>query len=53
MQLQQTDKAYVTVTTVPSLDNCRDCQKIASSYEEDGLLIIQQFKDEDQVKVNK
>ncbi|XP_058790692.1 uncharacterized protein LOC131663927 isoform X2 [Phymastichus coffea] len=36
-QSQQTDKAYVTITTVPSLSNCADCQVIASSYEEEDL----------------
>ncbi|XP_014237065.1 uncharacterized protein LOC106659174 [Trichogramma pretiosum] len=36
-QSQPTDKAFVTITTVPSLENCRDCQSIASSYEEDDL----------------
>ncbi|OXU28567.1 hypothetical protein TSAR_005598 [Trichomalopsis sarcophagae] len=37
MQSQQTDKAFITITTVPSLSNCKDCQSIASSYEEDDL----------------
>lgn len=36
MQSQQTDRAFITITTVPSLGNCTDCQTIASSYEEEG-----------------
>ncbi|XP_044018451.1 uncharacterized protein LOC122859134 [Aphidius gifuensis] len=34
---QTTDKAYLTITKVPSLSNCRDCAKVAASYEEDEL----------------
>ncbi|KAF7387300.1 hypothetical protein HZH68_012977 [Vespula germanica] len=36
LHLQPTDRAYLTITTVPSLDNCRDCLKVAASYEEEG-----------------
>ncbi|XP_012226414.1 uncharacterized protein [Linepithema humile] len=36
LNLQLTDRAYLTITTVPSLENCKDCLKIAASYEEDG-----------------
>lgn len=35
-QMQRVDRAYLTITTVPSLDNCRDCLKVAASYEEEG-----------------
>ncbi|XP_017893081.1 uncharacterized protein LOC108632797 [Ceratina calcarata] len=34
--LPPTDRAYLTITTVPSLDNCKDCLKVAASYEEEG-----------------
>ncbi|XP_012288698.1 uncharacterized protein LOC105704225 [Orussus abietinus] len=37
LQLQPTDRAYLTITTVPSLQNCRDCLKVAASYEEEEL----------------
>ncbi|XP_072762738.1 uncharacterized protein [Anoplolepis gracilipes] len=36
LHLQSTDRAYLTVTTVPSLENCKDCLKVAASYEEEG-----------------
>ncbi|XP_066583964.1 uncharacterized protein [Prorops nasuta] len=36
LQLQPTDKAYLTITAVPSLENCKDCLKVAASYEEEG-----------------
>ncbi|RLU15205.1 hypothetical protein DMN91_012199 [Ooceraea biroi] len=36
LHLQPTDRAYLTITTVPSLYNCKDCLKIAASYEEEG-----------------
>ncbi|XP_032684864.1 uncharacterized protein LOC116850557 [Odontomachus brunneus] len=34
--LQITDRAYLTITTVPSLENCKDCLKVAAAYEEEG-----------------
>ncbi|XP_063982430.1 uncharacterized protein LOC135165251 isoform X1 [Diachasmimorpha longicaudata] len=34
---QTTDRAYLTVTTLPSLSNCRECAKVAASYEEEEL----------------
>ncbi|XP_046592832.1 uncharacterized protein LOC107218731 isoform X1 [Neodiprion lecontei] len=37
MRLQPTDRAYLTITTVPSLQNCKDCLKVAASYEEEDL----------------
>lgn len=40
MQSQPTDRAFITITTVPSLNNCKDCQSIASKYEEDGINYI-------------
>ncbi|XP_029178991.1 uncharacterized protein LOC114946588 isoform X2 [Nylanderia fulva] len=36
LHLQSTDRAYLTITTVPSLENCKDCLKVAASYEEEG-----------------
>ncbi|KOC61593.1 DDB1- and CUL4-associated factor 15 [Habropoda laboriosa] len=36
LHLQPTDRAYLTITTVPSLENCKDCLKVAASYEEEG-----------------
>ncbi|CAK9818143.1 DDB1- and CUL4-associated factor 15 [Anthophora quadrimaculata] len=36
LHLQPTDRAYLTITTVPSLENCNDCLKVAASYEEEG-----------------
>ncbi|XP_076235668.1 uncharacterized protein LOC143180032 [Calliopsis andreniformis] len=36
LHLQLTDRAYLTITTVPSLENCKDCLKVAASYEEEG-----------------
>lgn len=35
-QSQTNDRAYLTITTVPSLANCKDCAKVAASYEEEG-----------------
>ncbi|XP_020722905.1 uncharacterized protein LOC126925373 isoform X2 [Bombus affinis] len=37
LHLQPTDRAYLTITTVPSLENCKDCLKVAASYEEEEL----------------
>ncbi|XP_015592015.2 uncharacterized protein LOC107266235 isoform X2 [Cephus cinctus] len=37
LHLQPTDRAYLTITTVPSLQNCKDCLKVAASYEEEDL----------------
>lgn len=34
--LQPTERAYLTITTLPSLQNCKECAKVAASYEEDG-----------------
>ncbi|XP_034942628.1 uncharacterized protein [Chelonus insularis] len=34
---QTTDRGYLTITTVPSLSNCKDCAKVAASYEEEEL----------------
>lgn len=31
-----TRKCYITVTAVPSLDNCSACYQVATSYEEEG-----------------
>ncbi|XP_051162727.1 uncharacterized protein LOC127282500 isoform X2 [Leptopilina boulardi] len=36
LNLQRVDRAYLTITTVPSLDNCKECLKVAASYEEEG-----------------
>ncbi|KAK0166770.1 hypothetical protein PV327_004257 [Microctonus hyperodae] len=36
-QSQTNDRAYLTITTVPSLANCKDCAKVAASYEEEEL----------------
>lgn len=36
LQLQPADRAYLTITTVPSLQNCKDCSIVAASYEEEG-----------------
>ncbi|XP_076653216.1 uncharacterized protein LOC143359266 isoform X2 [Halictus rubicundus] len=36
LHLQPTDRGYLTITTVPSLENCKDCLKVAASYEEEG-----------------
>ncbi|XP_076030743.1 uncharacterized protein LOC143018969 isoform X2 [Oratosquilla oratoria] len=33
----QTKKCYITITAVPSLDNCSECLQVATSYEEDDL----------------
>lgn len=27
---------YITVTTLPSLHNCRDCKAVAESFDEEG-----------------
>ena len=32
----QTRRVFVTITAVPSLDNCSDCYQVATSYEEEG-----------------
>lgn len=29
-------RVYLTVTAVPSLNNCSDCLQVATSYEEEG-----------------
>lgn len=34
----QTRRVYITITAVPSLDNCSACYQVATSYEEDGNL---------------
>lgn len=33
----QTRRCYITITAVPSLDNCSACYQVATSYEEDGM----------------
>ncbi|KAG7154412.1 DDB1- and CUL4-associated factor 15-like, partial [Homarus americanus] len=33
----QTRRCYITITAVPSLDNCSACYQVATSYEEDDL----------------
>lgn len=33
----QTRTCYITITAVPSLDNCSACYQVATSYEEDDL----------------
>jgi hypothetical protein len=30
------ERSYLTITTVPSLNKCQDCLKVAASYEEEG-----------------
>ncbi|XP_053989289.1 uncharacterized protein LOC128881898 [Hylaeus volcanicus] len=35
LHLQPTDRAYLTITTIPSLENCKDCLKVAESFQED------------------
>ena len=34
----QTRRCYITITAVPSLDNCSDCYQVATSYEEEGTV---------------
>lgn len=34
----QNERSYVTVAAVPSLKNCEECQKVAASFEEEGIL---------------
>ncbi|KAJ4439787.1 hypothetical protein ANN_07915, partial [Periplaneta americana] len=31
------ERSYLTITTVPSLNKCQDCLKVAASYEEEDL----------------
>lgn len=33
----QNIRSYVTVTAVPSLQNCQECQKVAASFEEEDI----------------
>ncbi|KAK3929277.1 DDB1- and CUL4-associated factor 15 [Frankliniella fusca] len=33
----QNVRSYVTVTAVPSLQNCQECQKVAASFEEEDI----------------
>lgn len=33
----QAIRSYVTVTAVPSLQNCQECQKVAASFEEEDI----------------
>ncbi|XP_064106523.1 uncharacterized protein LOC135215584 isoform X1 [Macrobrachium nipponense] len=33
----QTRRCYITITAVPSLDNCSECYQVATSYEEEDL----------------
>ncbi|KAK7054582.1 DDB1-and CUL4-substrate receptor 15, WD repeat, partial [Halocaridina rubra] len=35
--MSQTRRCFVTITAVPSLDNCSECYEVATSYEEEDL----------------
>ncbi|KAJ1522131.1 hypothetical protein ONE63_002442 [Megalurothrips usitatus] len=35
--MTQNIRSYVTVTAVPSLQNCQECQKVAASFEEEDI----------------
>lgn len=35
---------YVTVTTLPSLHNCRDCRLVAASFDEEGNSTVLVYK---------
>ena len=35
--MKQNERSYVTVTAVPSLQNCDECQKVAASFEEEDI----------------
>jgi len=32
-------RCYLTITAVPSLDGCKACYQVATSYEDDGMII--------------